>query len=590
MIAGAAALLLSQGCGTPAPSTSRSAGASSGASPTRSAGASSGPSPTRSAPATRGAGAAGPEVELDSGRIRGVYDGDVARYRGIPYAQPPTGDLRWRPPRPVARWRGVRDATTSGPACPQASENPKESSEEEDCLTLDVTVPRKADPRKADPRNAGSRNAGSRKTGGGKTGGGKTGGGSRPVMVWLHGGGFSAGRGADYDPRRLAVQGSAVVVTVEFRIGVLGYLALPGMSGGGTFGLQDQQAALRWVRRNAAAFGGDAGNVTLFGESGGGIATCGQLTAPGSRGLFHKAIIQSGSCGTALLPNATGPGTPRYPFWRPLKETYAAARSAARQVGCPAGDDAGQTLACLRGRPVKDLLELTGMFTAASYGGPALPVSPERALREGDFARVPVLTGHTGKEALLFAGVLSLLGRPVTDENLPDLLRQGFGRRAEEIARRYPRDEYATPMEAWAAPNTDAMFACPHARDGDALARGTKVFAYVFADDTAPPFVPSLPGFPAGAGHASELAYLFDVRDKPIDLDGEPVPLTETQLSVARDMVAAWTSFARTGTPSSSGRAWRRWRPGARVAHLITEQPGSTATTPAPRCAHLDRP
>ncbi|WP_165977035.1 carboxylesterase/lipase family protein [Nonomuraea diastatica] len=553
MISGAVVLLLVQGCGTPGPSTSRSAGAL----PAQSA--------TRSTQDTRGAGAAGPEVTLDSGRIRGVYDGNVARYRGIPYAQPPTGGLRWQPPRPVARWQGVRDATTSGPACPQASDNPKESSEEEDCLTLDVTVPKKARTEKA-------------------------GGEPRPVLVWLHGGGFTAGRGADYDPRRLAVQGDVVVVTVEFRIGVLGYLALPGMSGGGTFGLQDQRAALRWVRRNAAAFGGDAGNVTLFGESGGGIATCGQLTAPGGKGLFHKAIIQSGSCGTALLPNATGPGTPRYPFWRPLEETYAATRSAARKMGCPAGKDAAKTLACLRGKPVKKLLELTGMFTAASYGGPALPVSPERALRKGDFARVPVLTGHTGKEALVFAGVLSLLGEPVTDENLPALLRQGFGRRAEEIARRYPRDEYATPIEAWAAPNTDAMFACPHARDGDALARRTKVFAYVFGDDTAPAFVPSLPGFPAGAGHASELAYLFDVRDKPISLDGEPVPLTRTQRSVAQDMVAAWTAFARTGTPSSSGRAWPRWTPGKRVAHLITEQPGSTATRPAPRCAHLDRP
>ncbi|NBE95549.1 carboxylesterase family protein [Nonomuraea sp. KC401] len=567
VVAGAVALLLAQGCATP----------QGGATP------------------ARGAGAGGPDAVLDSGRIRGVHDGDVVRYRGIPYAQPPTGDLRWRPPRPVARWQGVRDATTSGPACPQASENPKESSEMENCLTLDVTVPRKPAPSAPVPGEPGSRKAGSGKTGSGQPGSGQAGSGAsggagRPVMVWLHGGGFTAGRGADYDPRRLAVQGDVVVVTVEFRLGVLGYVALPGMPGGGTFGLQDQQAALRWVRRNAAAFGGDPGNVTLFGESGGGIATCGQLTAPGGKGLFHRAIVQSGSCGTALLPNATGPGTPKLSFWRPLKETYAATRSAARQVGCPAGKDAAKTLRCLRGKPVKELLELTGMFTAASYGGPALPLSPERALRKGDFARVPVLTGHTSKEALVFAGVMSLLGEPVTDENLPELLRQGFGRRAEEIARRYPRDDYATPSEAWAAPNTDAMFACPHARDGDALARRTKVYAYVFGDDTAPPFVPTLPGFPAGAQHASELAYLFDVRDKPINLDGEPVPLTRTQLSVARDMVAAWASFARTGTPSSGDRAWPRWGSGGRVAHLITERPGSTATTPAPRCAHFDRP
>ncbi|MEV4897204.1 carboxylesterase family protein, partial [Nonomuraea sp. NPDC055795] len=298
---------------------------------------------------------AGPEVRLDSGRVRGIEEGDVLRFRGVRYARPPVGELRWRPPEPVARWQGVMAATRSGPACPQAGANPEESSEAEDCLTLDVTVPRKA---------------------------GKK---PRPVMVWLHGGGFNAGRGADYDPRRLAVQGDVVVVTVEFRLGVLGYLALPGMPGGGTFGLQDQQAALRWVSRNAAAFGGDAGNVTLFGESGGGIATCGHLTSPAGRGLFHKAIMQSGACGTVLLPNTAGLGTPRFPFWRPRKETYAATRTAARQVGC---GDAATMPACLRTLPVKELLKLTGYFTAASYGGATLPAAPDQALRDGNFTRV----------------------------------------------------------------------------------------------------------------------------------------------------------------------------------------------------------
>ncbi|MEV0614187.1 carboxylesterase family protein [Nonomuraea sp. NPDC050404] len=502
---------------------------------------------------------AGPEVRLDGGRIRGAGDGDVLRFRGIRYARPPVGDLRWRPPEPVARWRGVVPAMASGPACPQASDNPKESSEAEDCLTLDVTVPRK----KA--------------------------GGPRPVMVWLHGGGFNAGRGADYDPRRLAVQGDVVVVTVEFRLGVLGYLATPGMPGGGTFGLQDQQAALRWVRDNAAAFGGDAGNVTLFGESGGGIATCGHLTSPGSRGLFHKAIVQSGACGTVMLPNAVAPGTPRIPYWRPLKETHAATRKAAGQVGCASGGGA-KMLECLRAKPVKELLELTGYFTAASYGGPQLPVAPERALRDGDFARVPVLSGHTSKEALMMAGVMGLLGKPITDGELPDLLRQGFGDRAGEVARRYPRDRYGSADEAWAAPYTDAIFACPHATAQDSLARRTKVYAYVFGDDTAPAFIPALPGFPAGAGHATELPYLFEVKEKPISLDGRPVPLTAAQRSVARDMVAAWTTFARTGTPASGGHAWPRWRQGHRSARLITERPGSTATTAAPRCDLFNRP
>jgi para-nitrobenzyl esterase len=208
----------------------------------------------------------GPEVALDSGMIRGVDDGDVLRYRGIRYARPPVGQLRWRPPQPMARWRGVVPATASGPACPQDNGNPKERSDAEDCLTLDVTVPKEGAKRK-------------------------------PVMVWLHGGGFVAGRGADYDPRRLAAQGDVVVVTVEFRLGVLGYLALPGMAGGGTFGLQDQQAALRWVQRNAAAFGGDAGNVTRAAASP--PAVISPLRAAGAcspRRSFRAAVAGRSCC------------------------------------------------------------------------------------------------------------------------------------------------------------------------------------------------------------------------------------------------------------------------------------------------------
>lgn len=150
----------------------------------------------------------------------------------------------------------------------------------------------------------------------------------RPVLVWLHGGGFTAGSGPEFDPRRLATAGDALVVTVDFRLGALGYLTLPGMTDGGTYGLQDQQAALRWVRANARAFGGDPKNVTLFGESGGGVAVCGQLASPTARGLFQRAILQSGSCGTNLLPGSV-PGSPAVPFWRPRAEQEQASAQAA---------------------------------------------------------------------------------------------------------------------------------------------------------------------------------------------------------------------------------------------------------------------
>ncbi|MEV4891132.1 carboxylesterase family protein, partial [Nonomuraea sp. NPDC055795] len=229
------------------------------------------------------------------------------------------------------------------------------------------------------------------------------------------------------------------------------------------------------------------------------------------------------------------------------------------------------------------------VLPAHEVGGRLL-AAPDQALRDGNFTRVPVLSGHTSKEALLMAGALNLLGTPVTDANLPGLLRQGFGDQAEEVGRRYPRHRYGSAHEAWAAPYTDAIFACPHVAAQDALTKRTPVYAYVFGDDTAPPFIPSLPGFPAGAGHAAELAYLFDVKDKPIDLDGRLVPLTGTQRAVARDMVSAWAAFAWTGTPGTPGRTWPRWRGDERLAHLITERPGSTATTPPSRCELFDRP
>ncbi|WP_271220877.1 carboxylesterase/lipase family protein [Streptosporangium carneum] len=493
-----------------------------------------------------------PQVRLDSGVIGGVDDGDVVRFRGVPYAAPPVGRLRWRSPEPPAAWRGVRAATVSGPVCPQPGTDPARVSGQEDCLTLDVTMPKKA---ATTPR---------------------------PVMVWLHGGGFTAGTGSETDPRRLAVEGDMVVVTVEFRLGVLGYMALPGMTDAGSFGLQDQQAALRWVRRNAGAFGADPRNVTLFGESGGGVAVCGHLTSPAGRGLFSKAIMQSGACGTVLLANSAGPGSPRLPFWRPMRDSVAATRAGAKQLGCPVDQGDAKTLDCLRAQPLARLLTLTGRFAAAAYGGRTLPRRPARALEEGRFSKVPVLSGHTADEALMFADVFALAGKPITDADLPGLLAQGFGDKADEIAGRYPREDHPSAAQAWAAAYTDAVFACPHAEADDALARRTPVYAYVFADRTAPPYLPTPPGFPAGAPHASELAYLFEVKDKPIDLDGEHVPLTPAQRAVADDMVAAWTTFARTGAPG--GKGWPRWERGRRLAHVITEKAGSTAVTGPPRC------
>ncbi|MEV7038593.1 carboxylesterase family protein [Amycolatopsis sp. NPDC051061] len=184
------------------------------------------------------------------------------------------------------------------------------------------------------------------------------------------------------------------------------------MTDGGTFGLQDQQAALEWVRRSAAAFGGDPGNVTLFGQSGGAVAVCGQLTSPAARDLFAKAVLQSGSCDTTLAANAAGPGSKAFgSFWRPLADAERSDVQVAAGLGCRS-----DVLACLRELPVAKLLTRTGAVTAAGFGAPTLPADPRVAppARPGR----PVVSGHTSDEQRLVSGVYRLLGKPITEAQL----------------------------------------------------------------------------------------------------------------------------------------------------------------------------
>ncbi|MGW2994628.1 carboxylesterase family protein, partial [Streptomyces sp. NPDC001193] len=194
----------------------------------------------------------GTVVRTDHGLVRGVSHGSYTTFLGIPYAAPPTGPLRWRAPVPPAGWRGVRDATTAGQRCVQMP-TPGAGAVlgSEDCLHLNVTTPT--------PKTAGAK---------------------RPVLVWMHGGAFLGGSGGDYRTERLALRGDAVVVTVNYRLGIFGYFGHPGLGSAPPFGLADQQAALRWVRSNAERFGGDPANVTLFGESAGALGICAHLTSP----------------------------------------------------------------------------------------------------------------------------------------------------------------------------------------------------------------------------------------------------------------------------------------------------------------------
>ncbi len=474
---------------------------------------------TSAGAAAPGAAAATNPVALtSSGPVRGVHLDTVDSYQGIPYAQPPTGTLRWTAPRRVRPWQAPRDASRPGPACAQADPGKLPpgtplAGSSEDCLYLNVTTPR---------------------------------GTKHPVMVWIHGGGNTLGAGDEYDPARMATRGNVVVVTLNYRLGVFGFFGYPGLPGSGTFGLQDQQAALRWVRANAAAFGGDPRNVTVFGESAGGVDICAQLTSPGSTGLFDRAIIQSGSC-LNRVPTYADMGGPVHlstgGFWAPVKERARAGQVVARQLGC-AGPEA---LRCLRHEhpDVRDLLEFQAGFGPA-YGTATLPQNPEVALAGGHVHRVPVLSGNNRDEARLTTMYAELLAGAFTPQTYDSVLRQAFDApRAEAVER-----EYAVGTDAgltFAAMDTDRVFACPQLQTGRELARVTRTYGYEFADPDAPTYSQYFGTRPPGASHGAELAYLFDLRSGAPYRGTTPTELTPPQRELGDTMIDIWTSFARTG-------------------------------------------
>lgn len=431
-------------------------------------------------------------VATDAGLVRGAADGQVRRFQAIPFAAPPVGELRWRAPRPVRPWPGVRDATTPAGQCAQiAPVYGGETSYDEDCLYLNVTAPTRAH--------------------------------RLPVMVWLHGGSNLTGRASVYDGAKLATDGDVVVVTVNYRLGVFGWLAHPDFEQSGNYGLLDQQAALRWVRRNATAFGGDPGNVTLFGESAGAENTCANLVSPAARGLFHRAIPQSYACG-----------------W-PVRDQHAAREQALRVTETAGCADS----ACLRALGAKPLLEAfagAGVAAGPVAGNPLVPRQPAAAIESGHLNRMPVMHGNTLDEMRLFVSLR--YPQEITAAQYEAVVRATHGPNAEAVLARYPAGP--TPRTTLATTQSDhgnPLSTCAHVDAYQRLdAAGVPVYAYQFADRTAPPLV-DVPGFDEGAEHASELTFLWP------DLLG---PLTPQQQHLSDAMVDYWTTFAHHGTPRSA--------------------------------------
>ena len=479
---------------------------------------------------------AAPVVRIEGGAVRGAVGPGVYEFLGLPYAAPPTGNLRWRPPQGPGEWHGVRDATQFGPSCLQAaSPFAPPAPFSEDCLYLNVYTP--------SVRHHGH----------------------RPVLVWFHGGGFTEDGARNYDGAKLAADG-VVVVTINYRLGALGFLAHAALASGrdgsaGNYGLMDQIAALRWVKRNIAQLGGDPRNVTIAGQSAGGVSVLDLLVSHASRGLFRRAIVESGAF--ALTQQS-------------LADAEAAGEAFAAKAGCP-----DQTARCLRRLPVAALVgNFPGAAIPGVIDGKILTESIGTSLAAGRFAHVPVLNGNNQIEELIFVAGLHVAvsggqfvvipDEPIGPDNYQSNIAAVLGvssDRAAAIAARYPIGAYPSADVAMSILVSDANFACPALQVDRWTSRRVPTFAYQFNDSGAPERFAG-PPLPPAATHSSENQYIFDQPNAPI-----PGTLNADQQALAASMRAAWASFAANGDPSTPSLAWPSVNQAGQVMSLVPPEP-----------------
>lgn len=465
------------------------------------------------------AGDAAPVVTMPAGAVRGVREKDANVFRAIPYALPPTGERRWRPPAPMPRWRRVRATQQSGVACVQPAMaagpyNRGPIAMDEDCLTLDVTAPTNA-------RGA-------------------------PVMVWIHGGTliWGTGHSAMYDGRGFAARG-VVLVSINYRLGVLGYLAHPELSRespdnvSGNYGLLDQAAALRWVRENIASFGGNPGNVTIFGESAGALSVEYLLASPVARGLFDKAIVQSG-----------------YLFTMPELRSARYEEQSAEAIGAGLVTKLGAPgIAAMRARGARELVDAATAAGYVPYGtidGRILPRQLVDTFDRREQAPVPLMAGFTSGE---MRGLRFLLPpQPASPEAYANDIEARYGDLSGEYLRHYPaRDLDQTQLAA----TRDVIFGWTAERlVRKQVAVGQPAFLFYFDHDYPNAAAANLTAF-----HASEVPFVFGAFEQTPP--GWPaIPDTPSEHEFAGAMLDYWTSFARSGRPSATnGPAWEAFAP-----------------------------
>lgn len=494
-------------------------------------------------------------VQTDKGPVDPVVRGQMRTYFAIPYAAPPVGPLRWRAPQPAAAWTTTLANTKVGSACIQTGRAFGAAQDGEDCLVLDVHAP-------------------------GGTG-------PWPVMVWIHGGAFNTGGASMYSDPSLLVTKGVIVVVVQYRLGAMGFLAHPALKADGfegDYGILDQQAALRWVKTNIAAFGGDPGNVTIFGESAGGFSVLTHLASPLSKGLFNKAIIESGAYGIdgqASLAKMEA------------ESAVAVDRAVAEAKDSTPACAGGVSAECLRALP-DSVIRKTLIPTYAkavdnlvpAVDGKVLPDTIKVIFQSGRNNQVPVINGTNADENAMFVAFGEIAARmkvvppnfnPADRKFLPTV--EGYKKIAADDAKRagltpaqmeaaYPLTAFGEPADlqparALIAGGTDATFSCPAAVvSARIVSQGGKVFNYEFRDRKAEPLVGKVGQnyiltMPQGAFHAAELQYLF----------GGDSSLAPEAQDLKRTMTQYWVNFAKSGDPNGAGLpVWRAYATGAMQA------------------------